>query len=350
MSAPFDLLSQAVLTDVIVRPKTTQYEDNPMLGGVIAPLKSIPARHAKFNTRQVLAFGKGQFRAPDATPALYKGQHTWRQEMISLVLLEEVERIKEEDYLALNSPDENVRRAAGLDLTERGGILTVRNERLTEWMRWQAFSGSITIPYPGGDSLFIDYGFQAWQKPTASTLWSDLTNSDPIQDMRDISDTMASKTGYFAQRYHMGSDTWALVQRNAKLRALLTGNDRPMMIPGSADVMQLLNDGTEIVIYDNGFRDDNQGTNRGLPDSLTRYLPKGKVLVTTDYSIEGQNIAETLDGQVVVNGGNNSLKIVQGSTGETVVEPLSHNMYMRVASARIPRLIYPDCFVWMTVS
>jgi hypothetical protein len=43
-------------------------------------------------------------------------------------------------------------------LIEIGQILERRNERLTEWMRWQAFSGQLTIEYQQRDTaLVIDY-------------------------------------------------------------------------------------------------------------------------------------------------------------------------------------------------
>src|SRR4051812_34220963 len=125
MTAPFDLMDQAVLTDLVTKPLTTQYEDNPRLGDVIMPMQSIAARSAKLRVRQALAFGVGSLRAPDATPALYKGNQTWREETISLLLHEEMERISEETYLQLSSSDETVRRSAGLDLLERAQILAL---------------------------------------------------------------------------------------------------------------------------------------------------------------------------------------------------------------------------------
>lgn len=348
MTAPFDIWDQAVMTDLITRPVVTQWEDQPRLGDLLAPVRSLPGRSAKLQVRQTLAFGKGQFRAPDASPALYKPNQTWRQEVISLVLLEEMERIGEEQYLLLNSPDENVKRAAGVDLVERGQILQSRNERLTEWMRWQAFQGNLTIPYPGGQELFIDYGYQSNQKPTAATPWSTVASADPIGDMKSWAATIAANSGYFGIRFHMSSETWEYVVRNTGLRALLTATNRTMLIPTKQDVLNLLRDGTDIVIYDNGYRDDTQGSARGIPNSLTRFLPPGKVLVTTEYQIEGRSIAETLDGQVVVGSGYNSVSIQQGAQAETILDNLSKNHFMRVASARIPRLIYPECFLWAT--
>jgi len=350
MAAPFDIWDQAVLTEIINRPLTTQFEDQPRLGDLLAPIRGIQARTAKLQTRQTLAFGKGQFRAPDATPALYKPNQTWSETIIELALLEEMERIGEEDFMALNSSDDMIRRAVGVDLVDRGRILALRNERLTEWMRWQAFSGALTLTYPGGSSLYIDYGLPAGHKPVVTTLWSDVANADPISDIRSWSNQIGADLGYFGIRLHMASETWDYIVRNAKIKAYLTATNRSMLIPTKNDVLTLLRDGTDVVIYDNGYRDDTAGSNRGIPNSLTRFLPVGKVLMTSEYNIEGTPIAETLDGQVMVSTGYNSVGIRQGPQTEVILDHMTKNHYWRQASARIPRLIYPEAFVWATVA
>lgn len=350
MSAPFDIWDQAVLTDLINRPLTTQYEDNPRLGDLIAPVKPIQSRYAKLRVAQTLAFGLGQFKAPDATPALYTPDQTWREEVIELALLEEMHRISGETWLQLNSSDPVVRQSAGVDLVDRGRILQLRNERLTEWMRWQAFQGSLTVTYPSGASLYIDYGLPSGHKPVVSTLWSDTANADPISDIRSWSNTLAGSSGYFGVRLHMSSSTYDYLVRNVNIKSYLTATNRSMLIPTKSDIMTLLRDGTDIVIYDNGYRAEGVGSNRGVPNSLTRFLPDGKVLMTTEYKIEGTPIADTLDGQVLVGAGYNQVAIKQGPQSEVMLDQMSKNHFWRQASARIPRLIYPECFLWATVA
>jgi Phage major capsid protein E len=351
MAAPFDIWDQAAMTDLVVRPLTTQFEDQPRLGDVLMPVKSIQARTAKLRTRQTLAFGLGQFRAPDSTPGLYKPTQQMQDTVVELALLDEMERIAEEQWMQLNSSDQNIRLAAGVDLVDRGKILMMRNERLTEWMRWQVLTtGTLTITLVGGNQIFIDYGIPALNKATVTTLWSDTTNSDPIADIKAWSARLASASGYYGLHLHMSSDTYDLMVQNAKIKALLTATNRSLLIPRQDDILTLLRDGTTITLYDNGYRADTVGTARGVPDSLTRFLPKGKVLMTTDYSIEGTPIAETLDGQVTISTGWNEVAIKQGPQSEVLLDHMSKTHYWRQASARIPRVIYPECLFIGTVA
>lgn len=351
MSAPFDIWDQATLTNLINRPLVTQFEDQPRLGDLLMPVRPIQSRVAKLRVAQTLAFGVGQYKAPDATPALYTPDQTWREEVIELLLLEEMHRISGETWLQLNSSDETVRMAAGVDLVQRGQILQLRNERLTEKMRWEALTtNKLDITYPGGSTLRVVYGIPSGHFPTVSTLWSTVASADPISDIRSWSNTLAADSGYYGVRLHMSSDTYDYLVRNANIKSYLTATNRSMLIPTKQDILTLLRDGTDIMIYDNGYRAEGVGSDRGVPNSLTRFLPAGKVLMTTEYQIEGQRIAETLDGQVLVNSGYNSVAIRQGPQSEVMVDQFSKNHFFRVASARIPRFIYPECFLCATVA
>lgn len=349
-STPFDIWDSAVLTDLIHRPLSTDFEDSSdRLGELIAPIRPIAARKAKLETMQTKAFGVGQFKSPSATPALYTPESIWTETLTELLLLEEMHRVSDENWLQLNSSEENVRRAAGVDLVNRGRILQLRNERLTEWMRWQAFSGGMTVTYPTGSQAYISYNLPTGHTPTVGTAWSTVASADPISDMRSWANTIATDSGHYGVRFHMSSTTFDYIIRNTSVRSLLTATNRAMLVPTKQDILSLLRDGTDIVLYDDGYRGESVGSSRGVPDSLTRFIPHGKVLVTTEYQIEGYPIAETLDGQVLVNGGYNQVRIADGPQAEVIFDPLSKNHYFRVASARIPRITYPECFLWASV-
>lgn len=101
------------------------------------------------------------------------------------------------------------------------------------------------------------------------------------------------------------------------------------------------------MIYDNGYRDVGQ-TGIGRP-SLTKYLPDGVVLVTTDYTIDGHNIADTLDGEVVISTGYNATTTRVGEQAEVMLDHISKTHFLRYASARIPRVLIPEAFIYAKV-
>lgn len=359
MSFPiFDLWDQSLLTDIITRPADGRsplaVEDKAFFGETIAPFKDHPGRVAKIRIQEVKPFGKGQFRAPDATPPLFKPALTWSEELIELVLLDEMERISEEDWMKLNSSDENIRRSAGVELVERGRILETRNRRLTEWMRWQAFQGLLTVTYPAtGNKVLIDYGLPAGHKPTATTLWSDYTNADPIADLQTWAQVIADDSGFYGVNAHMTSKTFWQIVLNQKVKAQLNfyaNGANSIQRPREEDIMALLSSYTgdfNIIRYDNGFRDT--GASGYGPGSLTKYLPDGYVLLTTEYTLDGHNIADVLDGQVTVSTGYNEVDIRQGFQTEVMLHHMSKTHFMRAASARIPRIIVPEAFLWAKV-
>lgn len=355
----FDVWDQALLTTVIQRPPAGRApgaaEDQPvLLGEAIAPFQSIPGRNAKIRVAELKPFGVAPLRAPDATPALFKPAVTWSEQILELALIDEMERITEEDWMKLNSPDENIRRSAGVALVDRGRILRLRNIRRTEQMRWQAFQGSLTLTYPTGSTLLVDYGLPAGHKPTAATLWSDTTNADPVVDIQTWSELIAADSGFYGRILHMNSKTYDYLIRNTKIKNQINfyaSGANSILRPRREDILNLFTSfatDVQIVIYDNGFRPE--GTTTYGVGSITKYLPDGYVLMTTDYRVDGTPIADTLDGQVTVSSGYNTVDIRQGEQSEVMLDHLSKTHFLRYASARIPRLLIPEAFVWAKVA
>lgn len=349
--ALFDAWDSATLTDLVVKPLTTQFEDQPRLGDILAPNLNVTGFDVKVRTRGTLAFGKGQFRSLDATPALFKPAQRLEERLIGIAHLDEMSRIGESQYMNLNSPDPNVRMVAGVELVDLGTMLGLRNERLKEWMRWQAFlTGTLLIEYPSGQQRFIDYGIPASNKITVSVLWSSTTTADPIADLRSAANHLAAVSGHFGFHVHMASETYDYLIENASIAAKLTGYGRGMLIPTEQDVLNQLRAGTDFILYDDGYMDVGAIDTVGIPGSLSRYLPPGTVLMTTDYVVDGQRIADTLNGDVMIAAGYNQAAIVKGPVSETMFDTMSKNHFYRQASTNLPRLNRPDCFMVMKVA
>jgi hypothetical protein len=354
----FDIWDQALLTDVITKPlagSLGEGVETDLLGEKIAPLVPHAGRVAKIRVQEARPFGKGQFRAPDATPALFKPPgDTYKEEIIELALLDEMERIMEEDWMKLSSPDEDIARSVGRSIVDRGRILALRNRRLTEWMRWQAFNGELTVVYPTGSSVYINYGLPTGHKPTAGTLWSNAATADPIADLTAWSLVLSNDIGYPARYAHMTTPTYNYLLNSSKIQAAINfyaSGANSVLRPRREDINNLLtsfSQDIELVIYDDGYRD--VGATGYGRSSLTRYLPDGYVLLTTDYTLDGVRIADTLDGQVTVSAGYNEVSIRGGFQSEVMLDHLSKTHFLRAASARIPRLLIPEAFLWAKVA
>jgi hypothetical protein len=347
MSHKFDIYDQAVLTTLINEEVDTALEQAPFLGESIAPTTSIASRMARMDVARTYSFGIGQFKAPNAMPALIDMPVGERKEaIIELAQLEEMHRINSEQFMRLSSSDEMIRNSEGLAIVERGQILRRRLERLTEWMRWQAFvNGSLTITYPRTNSqLAIDYGYLAGHKPTVSTSWSDHANSDPVSDIDAWQQLVADDSGHLGTRVHLTSATAKHIILSESLNGYFNVPDGQPFRATLDQVAQLLSAGTQFIVHDAGYRPQESGASR-TDAAHTRYLPQNKVLVTTDYQIEGENIADTLNGGVEISAGYDSTSLLPGPQSEVILDHMTKNRYLREGAARIVRIIHPECFL-----
>jgi len=344
----FDIKDQAVLTEIVRRDIERAYEKGPRLGDLIAPLKPVQDRVVKTETIEYRAFGKGQFKAPDATPALYTPRIKYTEEGIELALLEEMTVIQESHWHRLNSADESIRRAAGVDILGRAKVLQLRNERLTEWMRFEAFKGKLIIEYPvTGMVVELDYKMPATHKPVASIAWT-AEGSTPVDDIRAWQKLSANTVGHHGVMIHLNSDTWEVLERHVQVRDYLTDGSRDLFLPTEDEVARLMRAGTQFVVHDGGFTEEDSEYEEGL-DSLTQYIPDGYVLITTPYVIDGEQIADTPDGLVAISTAYDELSLRQGMQSEVIVNHEAKAHFWRQASARIPRVKRPGAFVWAKV-
>ena len=356
----FDVFSQATFTDLVRRKLQTAFETIPAIGPQIAPTFPVYDRTIEREIAEVASFGVAQFRAPGATPAIYNPQNRYTQEVVTLLLIDEMQRIDEDLHLRLTSPTPNIRARAGVDLVTAAMVLQLRNENRTELMRWQAFLGNnIVVQYPQtGQQVTVTYNYFAGHKPTAAIPWSDRANATPIDDIRAWQLQIANDLGFYGCNIHMNSITWNRLQRSDQARGYLTQTDRNTFLPTAKDIEGLLFGGgvdadnttqggrvaqaPKIIVSDAGFRDTTAGYNRGL-SAMTKYIPDGTVLVTGPYVFEGEPIADVADGMVAVRQDFNRLAWLQGMQSEILLDHYTH--FFRQASARFVRLRRPEAFL-----
>jgi hypothetical protein len=358
----YDVFQQAAITDLVRRNLLTVLETVPDMGDNIAPLVQCYDRTIKREIAEVASFGIGQIRAPDASPRIYIPKLTFTQEVVSLLLCDEMTPITEDLWLRMTSPTPAVKARAGVDLVTNGRILQLRNERLTEVMRWAMFKGNpLVVNYDTG-SVTITWPYMASHKVSSTVPWTDHVNATAIDDLRAWQQIVANDVGTFASKIHMNSVTFSHLQRGNQARGYLTQTDRNTFLPKMEDITNLLWGGTggptnsqgvgaapppEIVVSDAGYRDETQGYNRGM-GALTKYLQNGEVLLTTEYVHEGERIADVADGMVALSASFTELVWKQGPQSEIVIDHGSKTQFFRQASARFPRMRRPEAFARAT--
>jgi hypothetical protein len=360
----FDIYAQAAITDLVRRNLATVWETIPAPGEEIAPLVPVYDRTIKREIAEVAAFGVGQFRAPDASPKIFSPRINYTQEVTELLLLDEMTEIKEDLWLRMTSPTPAIQARAGVDLVTNGRMLQIRNERLTEVMRWAAFKGQpIVVNYdPSGtgaptQQLQITYNYLSTHKPSAGVPWTDRINSTPIDDLRAWQQIIGNDLGVFGSKIHMNSTTYQYLQRSNQARGYLTPTDRNNALPKVEDIESLLWGSTpsdaqgvsaaeppKIIVTDAGYRSEAENYNRGM-GAVTRYLGNGEVLMTGPYTFEGERIADVADGLVALSESFQSLKWAQGPQSEIIVDHRAKTHFFRQASARFVRLRRPAAFL-----
>lgn len=368
---PFDIWDSATNTELVNRLVTTALEDENLIGPTIAPLVSVTDRRIKRGIIEVEAFGKGKFKARGATPPIFIPKITFTEEMIELAHLDEMTPLEEDEWHDLTGDNEYVKNRAGVAVLQRARILQLRNERNTEYMRWQAFQDNLVIAMDdeAGQNYKLTYGLPPSHKPVAGTLWTNRATSTPVTNIRTWQKLLQKEIGYWGLNIYMGADTFEDLQYSTEIKNLLKPNDSAssFFIPTLDQIVRLLYGGesneigigrqslsggpkVKFIITNAGYRAEGQGVNRGS-DAMTYYLPEGFVMITTPPTIGGEKIADVPDGRVAVTtNGQAPLVWRQGTQSETMYDLMAKTHYYRQASARIPRINFPRAFIWAQVN
>lgn len=364
---PFDIWDSATNTEVISRALTTALEDENLIGPTLLPLIDVRDRRISRGGIEVEAFGMAQMKARNATPPIFVPTVAVTREYIELADIDEMSPIEEDEWEKLTGDNEFERNRVGVDILNRARILQLRNERRTEWMRWQAMQDQlvITMADEPGQTMKLRYGLPPANQVTVAPLWTSRATSTPITNIRAAQKALFTATGKWGSRIYMGADTWENFQYSNEIKVLLKPNtDGTFFIPTVSQVESLLYGGAgssdrprpgmpqpQVIVTNAGYRDVGQGTNRGN-SAMTYYLPEGKVLITTEPTIDGEKIAEMPDGRVAVKRTpTGEPDWHQGAQSETLVSampPYTH--YYRQVCARIPRINFPGAFYWLNVA
>ena len=147
-----------------------------------------------------------------------------------------------------------------------------------EQMRMMALTtGSIAIT-ANGQNYNYDYGLPENHKVTSENAWSDLQNSDPIEDLRTWMDTVEEDTGIRPTRGVCTRKTWGYLRRNQKIiKSLFVLSNGQVGVLSDARLTQVLSDelGLELIIYSKRYIGDNNVATQYVPDDTVVLFPSG---------------------------------------------------------------------------
>lgn len=170
---------------------------------------------------------------------------------------------------------------------------------VNEQMRWSLLTDmSITIASNEAD---YDYNFDpdgSWHannfvQLTGTDLWTDFTNSNPLEDIQTGIDHIASTTGETITRVVMNTQTFNLLRQNVNIKNYITINNNDFATASKVRDLFSSELGITIEIYDKQFRstqdDGTTPTQKFLPDGYVILLPDGQI-GTTVFSYTPEEI------------------------------------------------------------
>jgi hypothetical protein len=98
--------------------------------------------------------------------------------------------------------------------------------RRLEWMASEILrTGSVTITGEKYPTTVVNFGRDASLTvvQTGTALWTDTTNSDPLNDLETYSSLIADASGADARHVTMASDVWTAFRKHPKVTALMGG-------------------------------------------------------------------------------------------------------------------------------
>jgi hypothetical protein len=320
-------------------------------GQEILPL--VPQNRRKFKMkyrRMSDPTGIGQFKAPNAdTPFATFGLAPFNEDTMYISAVDLAEQYMLEETDILESADALIAADSADEVITNARMLQIRNERLTEKMRWDALANNLKIQFQDGVQIGVDqYGTYAGTHIISSIAnpWATVDSSDPGTNLRDFADLIEEDSGMPAAFVWMNRRTFRRMQNSASWAAQINFNSptRPNAynVPTLADIQALLDVDLTFVIYNGGYK-NNAG-------ARVKWIPDGTLLMHTAPVVDGQNIGETYDCPVTrVVGGAIEVARNPGLLAEVVVDQLREREYVRVKSARMVTLLYPQCFIWANV-
>ena len=348
----YSMLRRADVLTKVVEHKKPQSE---LYDVAIVPLLPYTRSTVELMVRTGYGSGLAQFKADNALTPVATFTGTLQRQVLDLLTIAEKDVLNSTDLKRLQSTDPNISQEAASSIVDKTLALRHRNINRSRWLAWTMLTdGSITVTYPSGSPLVIDYdldggamnsGFSSTHVPTVGTSW-DNAGADIIGDVQTYAALIADDLGCDEKEValHISSHVWRHMQNNTAIKGKLSAFQPRLIAPMRDEVANIF--GISAVFEVNDFYYD--GTTRN------RFLSVSKALMTVyqvgKYEYGGIPVGNLLDGPVarVVNGeiivANNP-----GLVAEMYVNEDQPALNIRVQSSRVPILNHAAGVVSATV-
>lgn len=235
--------------------------------------------------------------------------------------------------VAANDPS-NTRKsvAAAQKIAEIMADLKLSVDMMIEYCIMTALSTGALAWNSDGVVLNVNYGIRTSHKITATTLWSDTTNADPLSDVKNVKKVMIDDGVNPPDTMIMNTTTYHYLTENATIRELMkyVAGDRLIRDDEIDQIARV-----KIVLYDNSYEAED-GTN-------TKILADGKVVFLDTRGMAGEPIGRTVEGPAKSN------NFEPGMFAKSWDEEDPDETWVLVGDYFIPAITHPDRIAILTV-
>lgn len=146
-----------------------------------------------------------------------------------------------------------------------------------EMMRMMALTTGVVTMESNGQVFSFDYGIPAEHKITAGTSWSDLANSDPMEDIRQAKEQILDDTGAVITRAICDGKTWRNLRNNEKIKKeiFVLTNGAGAISDNRLRTYIMDELGIEVVVNDKRYIDNTGTTVKYIPEDVFVMFPDG---------------------------------------------------------------------------
>ena len=156
----------------------------------------------------------------------------------------------------------------------------VRSAAVTrERMRMQIMTSGVVTIANNGQEYTYDYGIPASHKETLATKWSDLANSNPIEDLIKWAQVIEDETGVRPTRALMSRTTFNYIAKNEKLAKNLYVISNGVGVINDTMVLTAIRDltGITVAIYSKKYKNEEEKVVPYVADNVVSLFPEGQL-------------------------------------------------------------------------